>query len=645
MGVKKEKKLRRIAIFANGWSCEFLSIAIEAIRGEAVKDGADVFVFVNYNLPGGVNSKANRQKQLFNLFDAKEYDGVIVLANTLNTKEETEAIQECLEGSGIPVVSTEVPFPGAAFLGSDNYHGVYELAQHLMNEHKVKNVVYVSGYEGNEENAIRKKALADALAERDLVIQDTIYGDFDFYRTSVEAGRWLEDGNSLPDAFVCANDHMALGIISSLFQRGIDVPGDVIVTGFDNIRDGQYTSPLVATVSRGWDELCVNAYRLLAKQLEAPDPGYEKLYPSYFIPSESCGCPAPEEAIRRRLEKMRNLRGEMSDMSMVDFFFQEIRLAMAKVESKEQFLEVAERTLGKRHFFGNDYSICIDPIFFAERNEENLRDRERYSERILSIYEHRDGGPAGQGEMMTSDLYPGYKNEEGVSNLYVIAALYTENMGIGYLILKNNPSIIYESSFRRWINNLESLMINIRQYIFAQKDNRALREIYMSDYLAETYNRNGCENVIFPYIEGEKKERRKVMLLFVDINCMKEINDEYGHLNGDLAIKVTAKALKESLPESWLFGRYGGDEFIAVGPAGGRTVEGCRERFEVSMKRITKRMKLPFTLSASLGAHLILPEDEGSVEDFIRMADESMYEEKEKAHRLLREERKRREAE
>ena len=174
--------------------------------------------------------------------------------------------------------------------------------------------------------------------------------------------------------------------------------------------------------------------------------------------------------------------------------------------------------------------------------------------------------------------------------------------------MKNYPQIMYDLRFKRWLNNMESLLVTVRQYIFSQKANRQLKEIYINDFLTGMYNRTGCEDVLFSYIEKRKSEGKYTALLFADINFMKKINDGYGHLNGDLAIKATARALRNALSEGWLFGRYGGDEFIAVGPCEGTIdIDKYRADFADAMEKIKERLKLSFELSASLGFCIISP--------------------------------------
>ena len=71
----------------------------------------------------------------------------------------------------------------------------------------------------------------------------------------------------------------------------------------------------------------------------------------------------------------------------------------------------------------------------------------------------------------------------------------------------------------------------------------------MNDALTGIYNRTECENVLYNYILEQKNNNKRTMLVFADIDCMKTINDVYGHLNGDFAIKATTEAFKKYAPK------------------------------------------------------------------------------------------------
>lgn len=632
-------KHKKILVFANGWSNEYLENVIEGIRTRAAEDGVDVFLFLTYIYYAGTPLQSKSQLNIFHLPDPKDFDGAIVLNNTFNIPDELERVCNLFQRAGMPMVSTEAKVPNMAFVGTDNYAGVYELANHLIEEHNVKKVVYIRGIEGHPECAIRKQALVDALEEHGLELVDTVGGDFGYQGAVDRVNEWLAAGKELPDAFVCANDHMALGAEYALFQNGYDVPKDCIVTGFDSILEGRTALPLLATVSRRWNIFGEHAYDQLMDQIERPNPKYHMVYPSQFIPSESCGCKPTEKATAFRLEYLRNAYTMSAKNNMLDIFFQNVLLFMAKVESTDEFNTMAIDMFGREPYLGDDYCICVEPTFFETADDDYPQRIRGYSRRMQVIYEKSEGRSLTPYFFNTSTVVPNYRKEPGKSNLYIIAPFNNMNYIIGYVCIKNSTEMLYNLGLRKWIANMNSLFVNIREHIFAQQTNRKLTEIYMTDFLTGMYNRTGCEKVVYNFINKEREEGRSSVLLFADIDRMKTINDHYGHLNGDLAIKATADAMRKSLPESWLLGRFGGDEFVGVGPCPNEEIAPMLgTTLRDSMAALIDSFNLNFRLSVSVGYVIIRPDDEGDIDDFIQIADEGMYEQKELAHRRIDEE-------
>lgn len=624
---------KKIAVICSGWSTEYVELVLEGIRRKASNDGVDIFVFTSYILYRDAKARKKEQLKLFDLIHPEDYDGAILLSNTFNIKEERDCAINLFKKSNTPIISTEVKLPGIPYIGSQNYSGMYELATHLIEEHNVKSIVFMKGIVGNPESAERMRAVTDALKEHGLELTDSIQGDFGFYGASLSMDEWLKKGSPLPDAFVCANDLMALGSIDTLHKHGIEVPRDVLVTGFDHSHESQLSYPMVATVSRQWDIMGEHVYEALMEQISDPDPSYHKEYESHFVPTESCGCPANETTLSIRLDKVRNIYPETVRADMVDLFFQTVRLEMDSLESKEDFYRSAAENFGANDFFGPDYCFCINRRFFELDNEDYLSGSNYVDDEVDVLYEKKNGKSNPQQVIKTRDLYPGYKKEEGKSDLYVICLLNSLDYFIGYVAIKNSTEELYNLKLKQLVNNLNLILITIKRYIFSQKNYRKLQEIYMTDFLTGMYNRTGCEKLLFSFIEEEKAAGRSTVLLFVDINNMKDINDDYGHLNGDLAIKATANAMHDSLPKGWLLGRYGGDEYVAVGKYEDfMTIEKYREHFDSILKDTVAGLHVAFDLSASAGYCLIRPDDEGNIEDYIRIADESMYEEKQKAH-------------
>lgn len=627
---------KRIAVFTNGFSNEFIEHVVTGLQRKAEEDGVDIFVFVTY-CSAGDNALQNKcQLNIFHLPDPDSFDGAVMLTNTYNFPDEQERVCARFQRAGVPMLSLEVEVPGMSCIKTENYNGVRDLATHLIEHHNAKKIIFVNGIEGNVENTIRRQALIDVLEEHGMKLFDEFKSDFGFYTTFLTMNRYLEEGNELPDAFVCANDHMALGINASLTEHGYSVPKDVLLTGFDMSKDGQLTFPILATVSRGWEKFGEIAYEKLNYQIEHPEERFIKEYASYFVPSESCGCPASEEALNNRFDAVKSITFNNLENSLIDIFFQRMQIPLSMAEKKEDFMEKAIKYCSDVPQLGPNYCLCTEPEFF-ELDDEQYPDRIRgYNSHMDILYELREGKRLPLRTFDSKELYPGYSHEEGSSNLYIFVPMNYLNYIIGYIAIKNAPKLLFNLDLGMFVNTMNVQLFSMRRHIFSERKNLELKKIYMTDALTMMYNRMGCQKVLYDYISTRKEQNKKSILVFADIDRMKTINDVYGHLNGDFAIKATAETFKGCSPSEWLFGRYGGDEFIAVGPLPeSGSIEELILQISESMSREFASLNLAFILHASIGFTVIEPGEDASIDQYIDRADKYMYAEKEKYHKYF----------
>ena len=108
----------------------------------------------------------------------------------------------------------------------------------------------------------------------------------------------LADGSDLPRAIVCANDQTAIGVLYALGQHGIDVPGQVAVTGFDDIPVARHLSPRLTSVRQPIQDLGATAFETLHAMIsqaarDQQPRGRDIVLPTRLNRRESCGC-SPE---------------------------------------------------------------------------------------------------------------------------------------------------------------------------------------------------------------------------------------------------------------------------------------------------------------------------------------------------------------
>jgi LacI family transcriptional regulator, galactose operon repressor len=108
--------------------------------------------------------------------------------------------------------------------------------------------------------------------------------------------RLLARGGPLPGAIVCANDQSALGVVYTLTAHGVHVPGDVAVTGYDDIPVARHLRPQLTTIRQPIQELGARAFEQLYAMINGTGSPREIVLPTRLICRESCGC-APQSFV------------------------------------------------------------------------------------------------------------------------------------------------------------------------------------------------------------------------------------------------------------------------------------------------------------------------------------------------------------
>jgi len=170
---------------------------------------------------------------------------------------------------------------------------------------------------------------------------------------------------------------------------------------------------------------------------------------------------------------------------------------------------------------------------------------------------------------------------------------------------------------------------NIQLRIF----NDSLRKISEIDTMTGLYNRFGYENKAIPIYEDSVRGNTLLMVMFIDINLMKRINDIFGHMNGDAAIRITASAIKSNLKNDMIGVRFGGDEFLVIGSVNSpEEADSLKQAIHGNIDKVNRDGIWPFRLSISSGYILSDKETKKPLSEYIKDADNLMYETKKKLH-------------
>lgn len=227
---------------------------------------------------------------IFDYIDKKDLDVLIISMGTVKTFLENETELEFLDKfAGIPCLILEDELQGYACITINNRAGLEKEIRHLIVEHGLKKIAFVSGNKGNFDATERLQVYLDLMEEYHLPVTDQMiaYGEFTEY-TDEMVGRLIDDNPGL-QAICFANDMMALGGYRECKRRGLKVGKDIALTGFDDYVLAMSQNPPLTTVRVSAIQLgsqaVYQAIRLAhGEQIENME------IPSTLIIRRSCGC-------------------------------------------------------------------------------------------------------------------------------------------------------------------------------------------------------------------------------------------------------------------------------------------------------------------------------------------------------------------
>jgi LacI family transcriptional regulator len=216
-------------------------------------------------------------------------DGLAVMIS-----DRTAPIGELLSDFRVPVVLLDGP-PENRVLDHvviDQRAGTRAMMRHLVDTCNKRRVFFVGGFETNVDTIERLEAYREALQEAGLPNEpdDVYHLDYEYetaYRLAHDHVRqWAGEGNCV----FAANDEMASGIIDAAAARGVEVPRELAVVGFDDTRIARMTRPPLTTVQVPMAEMGATAVELLCERLADRDrsPAFISIRPQLVV-RESCG--------------------------------------------------------------------------------------------------------------------------------------------------------------------------------------------------------------------------------------------------------------------------------------------------------------------------------------------------------------------
>lgn len=233
---------------------------------------------------------------IYDFINAHNVDALVMASGTLcNYLSKKEVENFYSRFSFLPMVSIGIKIEGIPSVIVDNKSGMKEAVTHLIQQHRFRKIAFIRGPVNNQEAEERFLAYTEALTEHGIPVDQNLIATGNFAPSSgMEAIRFLLDKKKCDiEAVVVANDDMALGVLDELNSRGISVPRDIAVVGFDDIEEIQYHTTPLTTVRQPLYEQAKKATEIAIDMIEGKEVPDTVILPTKLVVRTSCGCFSP----------------------------------------------------------------------------------------------------------------------------------------------------------------------------------------------------------------------------------------------------------------------------------------------------------------------------------------------------------------
>jgi len=227
------------------------------------------------------------EKILFNMLRSRHFDGVVLISS-----DRHDPLPFFLREAQIPYtrIGHDPEGNDEFYVDVDDMDGAYQAVNHLISLGHQR-IAIIKGPKTEVCTPARYHGYLKALEEAGLPLDPTLVDEGDWsHNSGREAMQRFLDLDDPPTAVFSFNDMMAAGTLHALYARGLRVPQDIAIVGFDDVPQTQIIIPALTTIRQPSEEMGMRATNMLIDQLEDMDgPPRQVIFPTTLVVRQSCG--------------------------------------------------------------------------------------------------------------------------------------------------------------------------------------------------------------------------------------------------------------------------------------------------------------------------------------------------------------------
>ena len=623
-------KRKKIGVVIGSVTHNFASRVCRTVSRKAEEYGYDVYFFTTFNSHGDNLLYGEGEQQIYSLPDYSDFDGIIIALDSLNISDGGEALLKRLRDLPCPVVSLRVCVDGLYNVRVDETVSMERMIRHFIEVHNFRDICFMTGRMELEDARLRFECFKRVMEEAGIAVTEDMiyYGDYWKTYAKPAVDHFLSTRTTMyPQAIICANDYMALAVTRELSERGILVPEEICVSGFDDLLEAQHAEPPLTTVSVNFEEMAERAVEVIDEIAHGQKPSKDQYISTQDKYRGTCGCKR-----HKVTNKWHSLTKELEQRKDINYQTIFMNSDLEGITDENELLNVVHKYNLRNNAKKMWLCLCDESEELTEEEKNLGTTRLEYTKTMVlrAIKNPNNTLRLLEKKFDRKELIPEEERGEIENGSFYFVALHYKNHNLGYVAATFDDYGHYNDFMQPWAMNFAVALENyfLHERLNAMND---IKRLYKEDTLTGISNRRGFEEQARKIYNDSMYLRKQIAVISLDLDNLKKINDAYGHSAGDDALcRVGAALIKVSENrEHIVTARTGGDEFVVVWrleqPNDGETlVNEIREE----LQKINEQNGRPYDAEVSCGLYVVKDASKVALVKALEISDGRMYEDK-----------------
>ncbi len=603
-----------------------ISNYISKIHSLARKQGYKVLVFNSFVDFYHGDAFDEGAKSVYEIINYDIIDVLVVYSDSFCNKRIVNEIVSRAKQNKKPVILINDEIDGCYSVLKDYDIAFRHIITHIIEHHGVKDTFFMAGRKDDPYSQSRLKIYQEVLEANGLVFDEEKvgYGDYWEEPTKKVMENLIHSGEQLPQAFICANDSMAVAVCDVLSKYGYKVPKDILVTGFDGIAAARFHSPQITTCNENLNGLAKTTMRMVKLAVEEGQPCCVMDNQYKPLISESCGCqPMIQDGFRIDAEYLFN--------------------ALNTMEAHEENMYTwIDRMLGIKDMNGlfanlsgciikNSY-VCLNSDFvpYALRGN-NVSYKSRLSGEFLVIHSGYDEVEPDKTEILQlEDMVPELDDWAKDDTLYLLTAIYAGDEVCGFYAVRTDDIMIQRHKVKRVAKTL-NLACNVSLNYFRQMKLRlSVENANVTNPITELPNLKGTVEWFNDFAGIEKNHNRSLSISVYGLPKYTYILENYGIEEAEEVSRFVAESLKIANPQDCFISHIADDGFAIINYYDDpemipQTIDSATSVFYSVVEAHNSNSNKEYYVEVNCGCTELQPGWSGTIEGFLKAANSEMY--------------------